>query len=79
MADKLDVHNCPTCGHPCLVASSDEGTSHYWPIGWEDERTELIAERDEARAYRDRWESTARRLATESGWENSDYLEPDEP
>jgi ssDNA-binding Zn-finger/Zn-ribbon topoisomerase 1 len=38
MADKLNVENCPTCGHPCLIASSDEGTSYYAPIGWEDER-----------------------------------------
>ena len=27
----------------------------------------------------DRWESTARRLASESGFENSDYLRPDDP
>ena len=42
MSDTLDIKNCPICGHPCLVATNESGvTTHYAPIGWEDEKAIL--------------------------------------
>jgi cell division protein FtsB len=38
---------------------------------------ELERENAQLRAERDQWEQTARRLASESGHSNSDYLTPD--
>ena len=57
-----------------FIDSGDDGTSHCVYCRC------LVAEAllADAHVEADNWKSTAQRLASEAGWENSDYLEPDE-
>lgn len=62
MGGKLDVHNCPTCGHSCLVGIPERGERRYIPIGWEDEKKELLEMIEELKKQRDRWEDEVKRI-----------------
>ena len=42
MNGRMDVKPCYTCGHDCLVAIDEDGTEKHFPVGWEDERNEMI-------------------------------------
>lgn len=47
MSDTREAGTCPTCGASVRVVSSDEGTSHYEPAGYD----ALIAELEEYRIW----------------------------